>query len=189
MTLPPVPGPELLVREVVRREWEMMLEAVAGRPEHCQERPGGFRTMREITNSALSPDTLRAYLTDLERARLAGRNLVDERLALLARPAVPSRHPFVARIAAIETAWMAELVERFPFTFRGDLADFAHAVACELATLSEGTVTLLYRDLLAAREAGRNLQRERWEAFFRRTGRGALEDVEAAERAKVPDAI
>lgn len=189
MTLPPVPGPELLVAEVVRHEWEMMLDAVDGRPELCQERPGGYRTMREITNAVLSPDTLRAYLSDLERARLAGRNLVDEKLALLARPSLRPRHPFVARIAAIEAAWMAELAVRHPLTFRGDLADFARAVACELATLSEATVTLVYRDVLAARAAGRNLARERWEAFFRRTGRGTLEEVEAGERAKVPDAI
>lgn len=189
MTLPPVRGPELLVEEIVRHEWEMMLEAIEDRPELCQERPGSFRTMREITNAALSPDTLRSYLGELRRARLAGRNLVEERLALLARPAPATGSPFVPRIAAIETAWMGELVERYPFTFKGALSDFARAAACELATLSDATVTLLYRDVLAAREAGRNLQRERWEAFFRRTGRGTLEEVEATERAKIPDAI
>lgn len=189
MTLPPVRGPELLVEEIVRHEWEMMLEAIADRPELCQERPGSFRTMREITNAALSPDTLRSYLGELRRARLAGRNLVEEKLALLGRPAPAMRNPFVPRIVAIETAWMRELVERYPFTFKGALSDFAHDVACELGTLSDATVTLLYRDVLAAREEGRNLQRERYEEFFRRTGRGTLEEVEATERAKVPDAI
>ena len=189
MTLPPAPGPAILVEEIVRHEWEMLMEATADQPGLCQERPGNFRTMREITNSALSTDTLRSYLGELRQARLAGRNLVEEKLALLARPAPPVRNPFVPRLVAIETAWMAELCERFPFTFRGALSDFSRALGCELATLSDATITLLYRDVLAAREEGRNLERERYEELFRRTGRGTLEEVEAGERAKVPDAI
>ncbi len=108
---------------------------------------------------------------------------------LMARHTLATGNPFVPRIVAIETAWMAELCERFPFTFRGALSDFSHALACELATLSDPTVTLLYRDVLGAREAGRNLERERYEALFRRLAKGTLEEVEAKERAKVPDAI
>ena len=189
MTLPPIPGPGLLVEEIVQHEWEMMMELVAGRPELFQERLGTFRTMREITHSALSPDTLRSYLGELRQARLAGRNLLDEKRALLERRLPAARNPIVPRIVAIETAWMAELCDRFPFTFRGDLADFSQTLECELATLSDPTVMLLYRDLLAAREAGRNLVRERYEALFRRLARGTLEEVEAEERGKIPDAI
>lgn len=189
MTLPPIPGPELLVEEIVQHEWEMMMELIAGRPELCQERPGSFRTMREITVSALAPDTLRSYLGDLRRARLAGRNLLDERLALVASPAPATRNQFVPRIVAIATAWMAELSVRFPFTFCGALSDFSHALECELATLSDPTIMLLYRDVLAARETGRNLERERYETLFRRLAKGTLEEVEAKEREKVPDAI
>ena len=48
---------------------------------------------------------------------------------------------------------------------------------------------LLYRDVLAAREAGRNLERERYEALFRRLAKGTLEEVEEEERGKIPDAI
>lgn len=189
MTLPPIPGSEILVEEIVQHEWEMMTDLIAGRPELCQERPGTYRTMREITNSALSPDTLRSYLGELRRARLAGRNLLEEKTVLMARHTLATGNPFVPRIVAIETAWMAELCERFPFTFRGALSDFSHALECELATLSDPTVTLLYRDVLGAREAGRNLERERYEALFRRLAKGTLEEVEAKERAKVPDAI
>lgn len=189
MTLPPIPGPKLLVEEIVQHEWEMMMEVVAGRPELCQERPGGFRMMREITNSVLSPDTLRSYLGELRQARLAGRNLLEEKLALISGHAPAIRHPFVSRIVAVETAWMAELSERFPFTFPGALSDFARSLECELATLSDATVTLLYRDVLIAREAGRNLERERYETLFRRLARGTLEEVEAEERARVPDTI
>lgn len=189
MTLPPIPGPELLVEEIVQHEWEMMMELIAGRPELCQERPGTYRTMREITNSALSPDTLRSYLGELRRARLAGRNLLEEKTALMARHTPATGNPFAPRIVAIESAWMAELCERFPFTFRGAPSDFARALECELATLSDATLNLLYRDVYAAREAGRNLQRERYETLFRRLAKGTLEEVEATERAKVPDAI
>lgn len=189
MTLPDVPGPEVLVREIVRHEWEMLLEAAADRPELVRQRPGTFQLQREIASATLAPDTLRAYLSDLARARLAGRNLLSEKATLVARHAPLAAHPFVGRIAAIETAWMAELVEQFPFTFKGELAAFSRAVACELALLSETTVTLIYRDVLAAREAGRNLERERYETLFRRLARGTLEEVEAAERAAVPDSI
>jgi len=189
MTLPPIPGPGLLVEEIVQHEWEMMMEAIAGRPELLQERPGAFRTMREITNSAFSPDTLRSYLGELRQARLAGRNLLEEKVALMARRDPATRNPFVPRIVAIETAWMAELGERFPFTFRGALSDFSRALECELATLSDPTLMLLYRDVLAAREGGRNLERERYETLFRRLGKGTLEEVETRERAKIPDAI
>ena len=145
--------------------------------------------MREITNSALSPDTLRSYLGELRQARLAGRNLLEEKSVLLARTGPATRNPFVPRIVAIETAWMAELAERFPFAFRGALSDFSRALECELATLSDPTLTLLYRDVLAAREAGRNLERERYETLFRRLAKGTLEEVEARERAEIPDAI
>ncbi len=190
MTLPPVPGPEVLVEEIVEHEWEMMMEVLSHRPELCQERPGGYRTMREITLSSLSPDTLRTYLGELRRARLAGRNLVGEKHARMeeAAAAAPS-NPFVPRIVAIESAWMAQLCAAFPFTFRGAVADYARALACELGTLSDPTVTLLYRDVLAAREAGRNLVRERYETLFRRLARGTLEEVEAKERAEIPDAL
>ncbi len=189
MTLPQIPGPEVLVEEIVQHEWEMVMEAIADRPELLQERPGSFRTMREITNAALSPDTLRSYLGELRRARLAGRNLYEEKLAHLAARPPATRNPFVPRIVAIETAWMAELAERFPFTFRGAISDFARALECELATLSDPTVMLLYRDVLAAREAGRNLEREHYETLFRRLAKGTIEEVEARERAKVPDSI
>ena len=190
MTLPPVPGPEALVEEIVEREWEMLMEVLSDRPELCQERPGGYRTMREITLSALSPDTLRTYLGELRVARLAGRNLVGEKHARMeeAAPAPPS-NAFVPRIVAIESAWMVELCAAFPFTFRGAVADYARALACELGTLSDPTIMLLYRDTLAAREAGRNLARERYETLFRRLAKGTLEEVEERERAKVPDSI
>lgn len=190
MTLPPIPGSALLVEEIVEHEWAMMMEVVADRPDLFQERPGTFRTMREVTNSALSADTLRSYLGDLRQARLAGRNFFVEKFARIEAKVPPAaRHPFAPRIVSVESAWMAQLCEELPFTFPGAVADFALARSCELEALSDATLTLLYRDVLAAREAGRNLLRERYEGLFRKLGKGPLEEVEAKERGKIPDAI
>ncbi|MBI5440590.1 MAG: DUF4125 family protein [Deltaproteobacteria bacterium] len=149
----------------------MTMEMIVGRPEHCQERPGTLRTMREITNSVYSPDTLRSFLGELRQARLAGRNLLGEKRSLLERRLSPARNALVPRIIAIEKAWMAELCERFPFTLRGALSDFARVLECELSMLSDPTVMLFYRDVLGARKASRNPQRERDEAFFRKLAR------------------
>ncbi len=43
---------------------------------------------------------------------------------------------------------------------------------------------LLYRDVLAARAAGRNLVRERYENLFAKLGQGTLAEVEAKAREK-----
>ena len=55
---------------------------------------------------------------------------------------------------------------------------------CELETFSDTTLTLLYRDVLEAREAGRNLVRERYESLFAKLGQGTLADVEGKAREK-----
>jgi hypothetical protein len=184
MPVNPIPGREALVDEIVEREWEMMRTVVSDGRSLCQERPGTFRAMREMTHSVLSRDTLASYAGDLRNAALAGRNLVTEKYARMEGKIPPvSACPLIPRIVAIEAAWMEELCTAFPSTFRPAAASFERYASCELETWSDTTLSLLYRDVLAAREAGRNLVRERYESLFAKLGRGSLAEVEEGARA------
>ena len=187
MPVTPIPERPALIEEVVEREWEMMKAVVSNGRSLCQERPGTFRAMREMSHSVLSRDTLASYLGDLRNAQVAGRNLVTEKYARMGEQIPPvSECPLIPRIVAIESAWMKELCETFPLTFHAAATTFARYESCELETYSDATLTLLYRDVLSARETGRNLVRERYENLFRKLGRGSLAGVEESERAKAP---
>lgn len=176
----PAPDRQALVDEIVAREWQMMKAVVSDGRSLCQERPGTFRAMRAMTHSVLSRDTLVSYLGDLRNAGLLGRNLVTEKYARMEERIPPlSTSPLIGRIVAVESAWMRELCDAFPLTFRSAVSYFERYASCELETYSDPTLTLLYRDVLAAREAGRNLVRERYEALFESTGGGSLAHVEA----------
>ena len=179
MQVTPIPGRESLVEEIVEREWEMMKNVVSDGRSLCQERPGTFRAMREMTHSVLYRDTLASYVGDLRNAAFEGRNLVTEKYARMEEQIPPvSECPLIPRIVAIESAWMKELCRAFPLTFQSAVTYFERYESCELETWSDATLTLLYRDVLAAKESGRNLVRERYENLFAKLGQGTLADIE-----------
>ncbi len=183
MPVSPIAERDVLTREIVEREWEMMRAVVSDGRSLCQERPGTFRAMREMSHSVLSRDTLASYLGDLRNAQVDGRNLVTEKYARMGGQIPPlSACPLIPRIVAIESAWMEALCTAFPITLQAAVTYFARYEACELETYSDATLTLFYRDVLAAREAGRNLVRERYEHLFRKLGQGTLAEVEARAR-------
>jgi hypothetical protein len=185
MPVTPIPEREALVDEIVEREWEMMRAVVSDGPSLCQERPGTFRAMREMSHSVLSRDTLASYLGDLRNARVDGRNLVTEKYARMEGKIPPvSDCPLIPKIVAIESAWMDALCAAFPLTLKAAVGYFARYETSELETYSDATLTLLYRDVLAAREAGRDLVRERYENLFRDLGQGTLAEVEEKAREK-----
>ena len=185
MPVTPVPERSALIEDVVRREWDMMTAVVSDGRSLCQERPGTFRAMREMSHSVLSRDTLASYLGDLRNAEAEGRNLVTEKYARMEGLIPPvSECPLIPRIVAIESAWMKELCDAYPLTFHAAAGTFARYESCELETYSDTTLTLLYRDVLAARETGRNLVRERYESLFEKLGQGTLAEVEARAHEK-----
>lgn len=185
MPVTPAPERETLIEEIVDREWDMMKAVVSDGRSLCQERPGTFRAMRGMSHSVLSRDTLASYLGDLRNAFAKGRNLVTEKYARMEGKIPPvSQCPLIPRIVAIELEWMRQLCELFPLTFQPSTASFARYEACELETYSDATLTLLYRDALGAREAGRNLVRERYENLFQTLGQWTLAEVEAKGREK-----
>lgn len=185
MSVNPIPGREALTEEIVEREWEMMRAVVSDGRSLCQERPGTFRAMRAMSHSVLSRDTLASYLGDLRNARVEGRNLVTEKYARMEGQIPPiSECPFIPRIVAIESAWMKELCAAFPLTFQPAATYFTRYESCELETYSDTTLTLLYRDVLNAREEGRNLVQERYQNLFGTLGQGTLAEVEEQAREK-----
>ncbi|MBK8595813.1 MAG: DUF4125 family protein [Holophagales bacterium] len=179
----PIPDRESLLEQIVGREWDMMKAVVSDGRSLCQERPGTFRAMRRMSHSVLSRDTLASYLGDLRNAEIEGRNLVTEKYARMEGQIPPlSDCPLIPRIVSIEAAWMKELCDTWPLTFHAAAGSFARYESCELETYSDPTLMLLYRDVLAAREGGRNLVRERYEHLFEVQGQGTLADVEAKTR-------
>ena len=97
----------------------MMRAVVSDGRSLCQERPGTFRAMREMSHSVLSRDTLASYLGDLRNAQVDGRNLVTEKYARMEGQIPPvSDCPLIPRIVAIESAWMKELCAAFPLTLQ-----------------------------------------------------------------------
>ena len=185
MPVTPIPDRESLLDQIVEREWEMMRAVVSDGRSLCQERPGTFRAMREMSHSVLSRDTLASYLGDLRNAQVEGRNLVTEKYARMEGQIPPvSDCPLIPRIVAIESAWMEALCAAFPLTFQAAAGYFARYESCELETYSDTTLTLLYRDVLRAREENRNLVRERYQNLFAKLGQGTLAEVEARAREK-----
>ncbi len=183
MPVTPVPDRESLLDQIVGREWEMMKAVVSDGRSLCQERPGTFRAMREMSHSVLSRDTLASYLGDLRNAEAQGRKLVTEKYARMEEKIPPvSECPLIPRIVASESGWMKQLCAEFPLTFQAAVPYFERYESCELETWSDPTLTLLYRDVLAARETGRNLVRERYESLFAKLGQGTLAEVEARAR-------
>ena len=183
MPVTPIADRESLLDQIVGREWDMMKAVVSDGRSLCQERPGTFRAMREMSHSVLSRDTLASYLGDLRNAEAEGRNLVTEKYARMEGQIPPlSQCPLIPRIVSIESAWMKELCDAYPLTFQASVAYFTRYESCELETYSDPTLTLLYRDVLAALEGGRNLVRERYEHLFEAQGQGTLAEVEAKAR-------
>ena len=185
MPVTPIPEHEALLEDVVRLEWDMMTAVVSDGRSLCQERPGAFRAMREMSHSVLSRDTLASYLGDLRNAEAEGRNLVTEKYARMEEQIPPvSECPLIPRIVAIESVWMKELCDAWPLTFHAAAGTFARYESCELETYSDSTLTLLYRDVLSAREEHRNLVRERYLNLFERLGQGTLAELEVRAREK-----
>ena len=185
MPVTPIPEREALLEDIVRREWDMMTAVVSDGRSLCQERPGTFRAMREMSHSVLSRDTLASYLGDLRNAEVEGRNLVTEKYARMEEQIPPvSECPLIPRIVAIESAWMKELCDAYPLTFQTAMTYFTRYESCELETYSDTTLTFLYRDVLNAREEGRNLVRERYQNLFEKLGHGTLAEIEEQAREK-----
>ncbi len=169
---------EELVKEIVEMELDMFNQVRTSEPARCRENHQTFRSMRAMTHSVLSTDTLESYLSDLHIARDEGRNLLTLKYARIDRQISPLKEsPAIETIAAVEEKWMKELAERYPRVIKGG-PEFRVYLTSELETYSDGTLDLYLRDVLDAEKAGRNLAEERFNWLFERIGYGSIEEAE-----------
>lgn len=169
-----------LLAAIVELEWDMMQRVRAASPSLCQQQPDTFTSMRWMSHSVLSEQTLASYLGDLRAAATSGRNLITEKYARMDELIPPlSAHPAIGDILRAESAWMTELSQRFPRLFPGPLESFQRYARAELETLSDQTLAAYLRDVSRAAAESRNLVEERYRNLFRRIGLGSLEEEEA----------
>lgn len=174
---------EELIREIVDLELEMFLAVPARERSACQEQPKTFRIMRWMSHSVLPAELLRSILADLERGRDAGRNFMTEKYARMDGLLPPG--PFDGRfdeIVEIEAEWMADLSNRFPWTFPGRRKGFRDYMAAELRSFRGETVKLYHWTVCRANAKGRNLAEERYTNLFRRLGYTSIAEYERKER-------
>ncbi len=171
-----------LLNRVVELELDMFERVRVAEPSICQERPETFKSMRAMTHSALSDETLRSYLNDLLQANMDGKNLLTLKYARM-EDKIPAlkNNTVIGDIVKIEERWMQELTLRYPRVVKGDTG-FRNYLSSELETYSDKTLELYFRDVSEAGKQGRNLAEERYNWLFERIGYGSL--AEASKKAR-----
>lgn len=173
---------EALLRRIVEIELGMFERVRVAEPTRCQERPEAFKAMRTMTHSALSAETLAAYLEDLEKALSENRNLMTLKYARMEGKIGPLKeNPLIHDIVQTEQRWMSDLARKYPRVVKGG-PGFAPYLSAELETYSDKTLEFYFRDISRAVTEGRNLAEERYDYLFRRIGYGSI--AEAEERAR-----
>jgi len=152
-----------LMDSVIELELEMFENVRTAEPSLCQEQPETFKSMRGMTHSAVSDQTLSSYLEDLQQARADGKNLLTLKYARMGGQIPPlKQNPVIAEIVRIEEGWMMELSEKYPNTVKGG-PGFGLYLSCELETYSDRTLDLYLKDVQQAARDGRILTAERYD--------------------------
>ncbi|MFO8100916.1 MAG: DUF4125 family protein [Dehalococcoidia bacterium] len=171
-----------LVTRIVELELDMFERVRTAEPSLCQEKPRTFKSMRAMTHSALSSETLQSYLDDLQQANMDGKNLLTLKYARMEDKMPPLKNnTLIGDIVKIEERWMQELALRYPRVIKGE-AGFGNYLASELETYSDKTLELYFRDVSEAQNQGRNLAEERYNWLFERIGYGSLAEASARAR-------
>ncbi len=171
-----------LLKQVIDVELDMFERVKTAEPSMCQERPEAFKSMRAMTHSVLSIETLESYLQDLQQAKTDGKNLLTLKYARMGGqiPALKD-NPIISEIVKTEERWMVELSQQYPHTIKGE-AGFGIYLSSELETYSDKTLELYAKDVSEADKAGRNLAADRFNWLFAQIGHGSI--VEAEEKAR-----
>ena len=173
---------ERLEKEIIDIETEMFCGLNIGEPMP-EDRIKPFRMMRWMTYSVLADETLESWLSDLKEAQQERRNVLTEKYARIENLIPPIKNnPVISAIVEAEVQWMEELHRHYPHLIKREQANadlFKKYAMCELETWSDRSIELYYRDVCAARMAGKNLPEERYNNMYRRTGQGSLAELEA----------
>lgn len=194
-----------LIQQIIDQEWQFFqaTQNMGGRAS-CQDEPETFAIMRSSQFAGWSEATLQSYLGDLEKARLAGRNLVSEKYARM----MASTHPdefraledslppltaaakkLVEAIVQLNLVWEEECDRRYPHVRSQGrplrtcqdapgITSFETYLRGELCTYSEPTLALLLRDLEACRAGGRNVAIETLDRMAQAYGHASAEALE-----------
>ena len=170
-----------IVDHIVELELDMFEKVKTAEPSLCQEKPKAFKSMRSMSHSVLSQETLESYLNDLQQANMEGKNLLTLKYARMDSKIPPLKEsPVIDSIVKIEEGWMMELSLRYPRVVKGN-PGFSVYLSSELETYSDKTLELYFRDVSEAKKEGRNLAEERYNWLCERIGYGSI--VEANEKA------
>jgi len=166
------------LKSIIEIELDMFERVRSAEPSLCKDKPETFKTMRKLTHSVLSTETLESYLGDLHKAKAVSRNLLTEKYARMDNKIPPLKtNPTIDNVVKIEERWMKELSEKHPHTFKVGTS-FKVYLSSELETYSDKTLALYLKDVSKAEEEGRNLAGERYTMLFKQMGYGSIAEVE-----------
>lgn len=176
---------EELLKQIIEIEIDMFERVRTTEPSLCKDTPETFKTMRRMSHSALSADTLESYLEDLQKANAAGRNLLTEKYARMDNNIPPLKvNPAIGKIVEMEERWMKELSGKYPYTFNRGSNEFKIYLSSELETYSDKTLELYLNDVSKADGEGRNLAEEQYTTLFQQIGYHSIDEVESKARSK-----
>jgi len=195
-----------IIKKIVDIEWDMFTSVNEGEERaDCQNDRRTFEAMRVAQFTAWSREAAGYYLCDLEAARQAGRNLVEEKYIHMMRTTEPRQYGvLLTRVTTPEDAARSiaqeisdillsqtrDLFEDYPYMsgqgrplysiqdFEGiSVETYQHS---ELLTYSEKTLAALKRHISALENEGRFIAREILENTIMSYGYDSLEAAEAA---------
>ncbi|MCL5405834.1 MAG: DUF4125 family protein [Deltaproteobacteria bacterium] len=181
------PG-QKLIEKILDFEWEMFRQTRSLAPAPCQQAPQRFRQIRGAIFELWTEEMLGSYLTDLEEARAASRNLLSKKYARMDdRIPRTNFHPLIEKIVAIEANWQTEIESKYPQVFlrmcRGtapgdDGSNFSVYLRCELETYGAKTIELYYQQVREAVTNGRNLSMDMLRILVLKGGFQSLDHAE-----------
>jgi len=197
-----------LVAKIISIEWEMFASVNEGKERaSCQEDPEMFAGMRRAQFNAWPPGVLSSYLDDLESAKKAGRNLIEEKYIHMMATTEPSQHKaLLARVIPPSEAvsciardisykmleQMRLLSEEFQFVTgfgrplysTHDYLDTSIETyqLGELLTYSEKTLKALQEHIIALENKGESLAHSILENTVKYYGYDSLAEADAAAR-------
>ena len=181
---------EDITQQIVAIELSMFLTVNDTATAACQQYPDDFLLHRRAQFAAWSLPTLTSYLADLQAAEYRHENLMRAKYARMEGLAERrSMNPLIDEIVQIATGWQRDMMARYPALMSGArpltnagshawITSFQTYARGEYETYSDGTLSLLYADMLAALERGANLSEVVYDYLARESGFASLEEAE-----------
>ena len=176
---------EILIKKIVELEWNMFNSVNASEPNSCQDNKQTFQIMRWMSYSVLNEEILQSILDNLQTAVRDGRNLMTEKYGRMEGIIPPlNESPSIQEVAEIELAWMQEVKQKYPLTFKGGDKNFINYLKCELETYSDKLLELYTHFVKKSKDTGANLTEVRYNNLFKKMGYESLSDKESHEKHK-----